>query len=134
VVRSEGDGAEQAFHSGLAKVEVDYKSGYIDQTGKVVIPTQFTYAYPFADGIAAATKSEDGESGWGFHRHLRQVGNPTAVLSGQTTFRAPCSSKPAPRLRLHRRIGSLRSTTSVSPGKIDCVENWGDFLKGSHAG
>jgi hypothetical protein len=128
--RSEGDGAEQAFHSGLAKVEVDYKSGYIDQTGKVVIPTQFTYAYPFADGIAAATKSEDGESGWGF---IDTSGK--WVIPPQFEWANNFSEHLAAVNRHHDcgyidASGAYALRPPVSPGKIDCVENWGDFSEG----
>ena len=51
-----GDDQEDAFHDGLAKIEVDNKTGFIDKTGKVVIPAEFTYAYPFSEGLAAVTK------------------------------------------------------------------------------
>ena len=65
------DGEESAFHKGLAMVEiwddkVPPRKGFIDRTGKVVIPAHFTYAYPFLEGLAAATEAEDGDSGWGF--------------------------------------------------------------------
>ena len=59
------DSAESAFHHGLALVDVGGKKGYIDKTGKIVIAPQFTYAYPFSEGLAAVTKSGSGDDGWG---------------------------------------------------------------------
>src|SRR5262249_43667638 len=59
------DSAEAAFHDGLALVDIGGKKGYIDKTGKIVIAPQFTYAYPFSESLAAATKSPSGDDGWG---------------------------------------------------------------------
>ena len=66
--RNIGSGSqEDAFHDGLAMIQVDGKTGYIDQTGQVVIPPEFTSAYPFAEGLAAATtQSTTGNEGWGY--------------------------------------------------------------------
>src|SRR5215471_17565120 len=36
----------------LFEVEKDGKSGFIDQTGKVVIPFRFDHAYSFHEGLA----------------------------------------------------------------------------------
>ena len=41
-----------AFNEGLARLEKDGKIGYYDNTGKVVIAPQFTFAYPFEGGKA----------------------------------------------------------------------------------
>src|ERR1035438_2373830 len=65
------DSAESAFHDGLALVDVGGKKGYIDKTGKIVIAPQFTYAYPFSESLAAATKSASGDDGWG---HIDKTG------------------------------------------------------------
>jgi WG repeat protein len=54
------DSSESGFHDGLALVNANGKKGYIDKTGKIVIGPQFTYAYPFSEGLAAATKSASG--------------------------------------------------------------------------
>jgi WG containing repeat len=68
---SESNGEESAFHDGLAMVEVEDKAipprkGFIDKDGKLVIPARFTYVYPFSEGLAAATESESGDTGWGY--------------------------------------------------------------------
>lgn len=47
-------------------IDVGGKKGYIDKTGKLVIPPEFTYAYPFSEGLAAVTKSVSGDDGWGY--------------------------------------------------------------------
>ena len=44
------DSAESAFHDGLAIIEIAGKKGYIDKTGKIAIPPEFTYVYPFSEG------------------------------------------------------------------------------------
>jgi hypothetical protein len=41
-----------SFHEGLAAVEQDNKYGYIDQSGKLVIPIQFDIADDFSEGLA----------------------------------------------------------------------------------
>jgi len=52
-----------SFHSGLAPVGIsDQGSGYIDRTGKLVIPSKFEMAREFSGGLAAVRTSE----GFGF--------------------------------------------------------------------
>ncbi|MGC1620277.1 MAG: WG repeat-containing protein [Candidatus Acidiferrum sp.] len=47
------------FSEGLAAVRADNgKLGYIDKTGKVVIPPQFLYARPFSEGLAAVANDQ----------------------------------------------------------------------------
>jgi hypothetical protein len=47
------------FSEGLAAVRAaDGKLGYIDITGKIVIPTQFLYARPFSEGLAAVANDQ----------------------------------------------------------------------------
>jgi WG repeat protein len=48
--------------TGLARAE--YKCGYIDKTGMVVIPLQFSSARGFREGLAAVRTEKDGK--WGF--------------------------------------------------------------------
>ena len=40
------------FSEGLAKVKIAGKIGFIDQTGKLVIPAQFVDAEPFSNGMS----------------------------------------------------------------------------------
>jgi hypothetical protein len=58
---SEGDD----FHDGLAVVEVKSMKGYMDKTGKVVIPPKYSYVYPFSEGLAAVAVDKRGDQ-WGF--------------------------------------------------------------------
>src|SRR5271157_5962548 len=53
------DSDESAFHDGLAMVFRENKYGFIDKSGKVVIPIQFQYAMPFSEGLAAVSASTD---------------------------------------------------------------------------
>jgi hypothetical protein len=47
------------FSEGLAAVRAaDGKLGYIDKTGKIVIPPQFLYARPFSEGLAAVSNDQ----------------------------------------------------------------------------
>ncbi len=50
------------FYQGTAACKKNGKWGYIDTTGKTVIPFEYDYAYSFGDGIAAVCK--DGK--WGY--------------------------------------------------------------------
>ena len=54
------------FHEGLAPVFKDYKMGYIDKKGKIVIPFQYKYGYPFSEGLAAVMFPS---KKWGFIDH-----------------------------------------------------------------
>jgi hypothetical protein len=70
-IMGDDDGQESAFHEGLAIVEtqddtIPPRKGFIDKTGQLAIPTEFSYVYPFSGGLAAATASDRGDSGWGF--------------------------------------------------------------------
>jgi hypothetical protein len=40
------------FHEGLASVKINGKGGYIDKTGKLVIPLQFDFVGDFREGLA----------------------------------------------------------------------------------
>ena len=69
----QGDSEEELtrFYDGLAIVEpkddaYSEKRGFIDRDGKMVIAARFTYVERFAEGLAAATESKYGETGWGF--------------------------------------------------------------------
>jgi hypothetical protein len=47
------------FFEGLAVVwTADRKFGYIDKSGRIVIPPQFLYARPFSEGLAAVANAE----------------------------------------------------------------------------
>lgn len=52
----------QSEHKGLFHVSQNDKEGYIDRTGKIVIPLKFDGARNFSEGLAAV-KVEDK---WGF--------------------------------------------------------------------
>ncbi len=52
IVRPQYDSAK-GFKEGLAAVKLNGKWGFIDKTGKVVIPFQFSEAWSFAEGLAA---------------------------------------------------------------------------------
>lgn len=53
----------ESFSDGLAAVKQGGKWGYIDESGKLVIPCQFDKAYPFSEGLAIVGKIEKQE-GW----------------------------------------------------------------------
>jgi hypothetical protein len=55
------------FQDGLAPVETqDEKWGFVDKTGKVVIPCQYYSVDWFAEGLAAVSKSVDNWLKYGF--------------------------------------------------------------------
>jgi len=51
-----------SFHEGLAAIRKDGKWGFMDKTGKIVIPTIYSSARDFHEGLAAVSK--DGKSGY----------------------------------------------------------------------
>ena len=125
-----GDDQEDAFHDGLAKIEVERKKGFIDKTGKVVIPAEFTYAYPFSEGLAAVTKSPTGDDGWGY------VGTTGKwVIAAQFAWASSFQDHLAP-VKSGTDCGYIDQTGAyvlkppVSPGEKNCAEVWGDFSEG----
>lgn len=62
---SDNEESEEAktFSEGLAAVAIvkdgSYKHGYIDKTGKVVIPFQYDEVHPFSEGLAVVAKITD---------------------------------------------------------------------------
>ena len=54
-------GEASSFSDGLALVKKDYKRGFIDTTGKLVIPCEWDYAFFFSEGLADVEK--DGKEG-----------------------------------------------------------------------
>ncbi len=55
----------QRFSDGLAEVRKDVRSGFIDKTGKLVIPFKFDDAWSFSDGLAAVRKGNLRDGKWG---------------------------------------------------------------------
>lgn len=128
--RSYDDESGEAFHDGLAKIEVDGKVGYIDKTGRVVIDPEFTYAYPFAEGMAAATKSSSGDDSWGF---IDKTGK--WAIAPQFEWSSSFSEHLAPVNRTHDcgyidPTGAYILRPRISPVEKDCAEVWGDFVGG----
>lgn len=129
-LRSYDEEQDEAFHDGLAKVEVKGKTGYIDQTGRMVIPPEFSYAYPFSEGVAAATKSEDGESGWGY---IDKSGK--WMIAPKFDWASSFNEHLAPVNRRHDcgyvdKTGAYALRPPVSPDETDCFSVWGEFADG----
>jgi hypothetical protein len=124
------DNAQSAFHDGLALFDLGGKKGYIDKAGKVVIPPQFTYAYPFSEGKAAVTKDGSGDTGWG---HIDKTG--MWVIQPNFQWASSFNEGLAPVNRTKDcgyvdERGTLVLQPKVSPGEIDCATVWGDFVNG----
>ena len=62
------------FSDDLAAVKQNGKWGYIDKTGKTVIPFQFDKAYPFSEGLAIVGKIEQ-RDGYHWTGELDEWGN-----------------------------------------------------------
>lgn len=52
------------FHGGLARTEIGPRYGFIDDTGKMIVPQRYTTATPFNEGLAAVQIQTDGP--WGY--------------------------------------------------------------------
>ena len=131
----DSEGAESAFHEGLAIVEVrddriPPRKGFIDRTGKLVIPARFTYAYPFSDGLAAVTEAQDGESGWGF---IDKDGNwaiqPRFKWASSFQF-GLASVKGKTDCGYVDKSGAQVITRDAPRPPEDCASAWGDFTDG----
>ena len=66
----------EPFSDGLAPIEIDWKYGYINHEGKVVIPPRFDFAGPFVDGLAIVETNDK----WGLI-FVDGQGNTLAILS-----------------------------------------------------
>jgi hypothetical protein len=125
--QTEQDGTEQAFHDGRAKIEVNGKSGYIDKNGTMVIPPQFSLAYPFSEGLAAVTKAESMDTGWGYvDSSGKWVIPPT--FDWATSFNESLAA-----VNRKHDCGFVAPSGKpvihppVAPGEKDCATVWGDF-------
>ncbi len=124
------DDQESAFRDGLAVIEVGGKKGYIDKTGKIAIPTEFTYVYPFSEGMAAVTKSASGDDGWGY---IDKTGK--WLIDPQFEWGSSFNQGLAPVNRKHNcgyvnTTGTMVLQPPVSTGETDCATVWGDFVEG----
>jgi len=124
------DSAESAFHDGLAIIEIGGKKGYIDKTGKIAIPPEFTYVYPFSEGLAAATKSASGDDGWGY---INKTGRWVIEPKFQWASSFSGGLGPVNRTRNCGYVdmsGAIVLQPKVAPGETDCATVWGDFVDG----
>ncbi|MBI5174920.1 MAG: WG repeat-containing protein [Candidatus Melainabacteria bacterium] len=71
-----------SFHEGLAVVEKDQYFGFIDSSGKIAIPIQFTSAGEFACGLAPVARSANSAISY-IDRRGREVIPPRFPVSNQ---------------------------------------------------
>jgi hypothetical protein len=124
------DGTDDSFHDGMAKVEVNGKTGFIDKAGKLAIPAEFAYAYPFSEGLAAATKSRSGDAEWGY---IDTTGK--WAIEPQFEWGSSFRDGLAPVNRKQNcgyidKSGKLVLQPPVSNDEKDCATVWGDFSEG----
>jgi hypothetical protein len=117
------------FHEGLAVVQVKFKKGFIDETGKVVIPPQFSYVYPFSEGLAAVATDEHGDK-WGYIDKSGKLVIP-ANFDWASIFSeglAPVNRKPP--CGFVDQSGAFVLKPPVSEDEKDCAAVWGHFNEG----
>ena len=51
------------FYDGLAWVKLDYKYGFVDQTGKKITPLKYDFVGDFSEGLAMVVEGILGEAG-----------------------------------------------------------------------
>jgi hypothetical protein len=132
---SDSNGEESAFHDGLAMVEVEDKAipprkGFIDKNGKLVIPARFTYVYPFSEGLAAATESESGDTGWGY---IDRSGNWAIPRRFDWASSFQLGLAPVNRKKNCGYVDKNGDQVLRLPapgGQEDCASAWGDFTDG----
>ena len=131
----DSSGDESAFHEGLAMTEargesVPPRKGFIDKTGKLVVDARFTYVYPFSEGLAAATESESGDTGWGFIDTSGNWAIPPRY-DGASSFQsglAPVNRKKD--CGYIDKAGTQVLRLPAPGGKQDCASAWGEFNDG----
>ena len=132
---SDEDGKDSAFNGGLAMIEVDDRTvpprkGFIDRAGKLVIPAKFTYLYPFSEGLAAATESETGDTGWGY---IDKSGNWKIPPRFEWASNFQFGLAPVNRKKDCGYINQQGEEVLRLPapgGEEDCASAWGDFTNG----
>jgi WG containing repeat len=74
------DGAD-AFSEGLARIEIEGRSGYIDRNGRTVIRPRFRWAREFSEGLARFSSGPvlNGKPTWGYIDRDGRVENPAAL-------------------------------------------------------
>ena len=129
---SDSDGEESAFHDGLAMIEVEGEAipprkGFIDKSGKLVLPARFTYIHPFSEGLAAATESESGDTGWGY---IDKSGNWKIPPHFDWASSFQFGLAPVNRKKDYGYIDKNGEQVLRLPfpgGTQDCASAWGDF-------
>ena len=124
------DDAESAFHDGLALIDIEGKRGYVDRTGKIVIEPQFTYAYPFSERFAAATKSASGDDAWGYIDKTGQWAVEPTFQWASSFSEGLAPVKRAGGCGYVDVHGAMVLQPKGSPGETDCAAVWGDFVNG----
>jgi hypothetical protein len=106
------------------------KTGFIDKTGKVVVPPEFASAYPFSEGLAAVSKSSSVDDGWGY---IDKTGKWVIVPQFQ---RGGSFQEHLARVKRGDDCGYIDPAgafvlqPAVSPGENGCALVWGDFADG----
>ncbi len=103
------DNGPDPFQEGLARFVDEGRVGYFDETGTIIVPAQFDYATPFAEGRATycegCTPQQDGEhiryegGRWGFLHHVGNAIVPAPFeepIPGDSANHSPDETLPAP--------------------------------------
>ena len=130
------NGEMEAFHNGLAMVQSLGKSdmglyGYVDRTGRMVIPPRFTLASPFSEGIAAATESGfRGVQQWGFiDRSGKWLIQPKFSWASEFVNGLAAVTLDG-RCGYIDHAGKMVVVPPTPAGEKDCATVWGDFHDG----
>jgi hypothetical protein len=131
----DSDGEQSAFHEGLAVIEVEDQTipprkGFITKDATLAIRPRFTYVYPFSEGLAAATESESGDTGWGF---IDRSGNWVIPPSFSWASSFLFGLAPVNRRNDCGYIDKKGDEVIRPPaldGQQDCASAWGDFTDG----
>jgi hypothetical protein len=119
----------EPFSDGLARVSVrsekssEEKFGYIDRSGKMLIPAEYQSATPFQGGLAFI--SHCGQSGY-----IDKMGRPVwGIRLRAATGEAPAGLDPQPSVLTPSRIGGIAGLTSgVEINRLPASNSCGDDL------
>ena len=107
------------FSEGLAKVELNGKYGFIDKTGREVIPCKYDFAYGFSDGLASIELN-------GKYGYIDKTGR--EVIPCKYDFAYGFSDGLAS-IELNEKYGCIDKTgREVIPCKYDWVDDFSEGL------
>lgn len=124
-----GGELENSFHDGLARIEVNSLHGFIDKKGNTSIAPRFRYAYPFSEGLAAASEGLDKK--WGYIDKYGNWAIPPKFDQASVFFDGLAPVELNGACGYVDRTGALKISPRFKMNRDDdCAVSWGSFEDG----